>query len=192
MHVCYLLFCSLFRVIFPENARHIDVMKKTDSDKEQRFTSLIDTYNTLVAKVCYIYSGPGADFDDLYQEVLVNLWQGFDSFRGESRVSTWIYRAAINTCITWHRRNARRHVNDSVPLEFAGLVAEDDNSEEAEQRRQLYEMIASLQPLDKAIVTLWLDENSYDDIAEITGLSRANVATRLHRIKQYLIKNTEL
>lgn len=101
-------------------------------------------------------------------------------------------RAAINTCITWHRRNARRHVNDSVPLEFAGLIAEDDNSEEAEQRRQLYEMSASLQPMDKAIVTLWLDENSYDDIAEITGLSRANVATRLHRIKQYLIKNTEL
>ena len=77
-------------------------MKQTDRDKEQRFTNLIDTYNTLVAKVCYIYSGPGADFDDLYQEVLVNLWQGYDTFRGDSRVSTWIYRAAINTVSYTH------------------------------------------------------------------------------------------
>ena len=69
--------------------------------REECFREITDSYKELVAKVCYLYSGPGAAFDDLFQEVLINLWTGMDSFRGEAKMSTWIYRTAINTCLTW-------------------------------------------------------------------------------------------
>ena len=85
-------------------------------DKEQRFIELTDAYKDVVAKVCYFYASPSAGFDDLYQEVLINLWQGMDSFRGEAKISTWIYRTAINTCITWHRRN-NRHSKGAVSID---------------------------------------------------------------------------
>ncbi len=153
-----------------------------------RFIEMLDTYKSVIAKVCYVYSSPDADFDDLYQETVINLWNGFDNFRGESKISTWIYRAAINTCITWIRRN-KKHSNN-MPLQNDMQLA-DEESTRLEDFKFLQSLIAQLQPLEKAIVTLWLDEKSYDEIAVITGLSKNNVAVKLHRIKDKLSKMTE-
>ncbi|MGM9851172.1 MAG: RNA polymerase sigma factor [Muribaculaceae bacterium] len=160
-------------------------LMQTKAAREQQFTALAETYKEVIAKVCSVYVSPIASFDDLYQEVLINVWQGLDSFRGEAKVSSWIYRTAINTCLTWHRRNAK-HRQD-VGLDLISDIPVDDNSR-TEQCRELYAMIATLEPLEKALVTLWLDEKSYAEISEITGLSKANVATRLHRIREKLIK----
>lgn len=157
-------------------------------DKEQRFVEMLDTYKSVIAKVCYVYTSPDADFDDLYQETVINLWNGFDKFRGDSKLSTWIYRAAINTCITWVRRN-KKHSNN-MPLQN-DMPLVDEESTRIEDFRYLQSLIAQLLPLEKAIVTLWLDEKSYDEIAVITGLSKANVAVKLHRIKEKLSKMTE-
>ena len=151
---------------------------QTKAAREQQFTALAETYKEVIAKVCSVYVSPIASFDDLYQEVLINVWQGLDSFRGEAKVSSWIYRTAINTCLTWHRRNAK-HRQD-VGLDLISDIPVDDNSR-TEQCRELYAMIATLEPL-------WLDEKSYAEISEITGLSKANVATRLHRIREKLIE----
>lgn len=158
--------------------------KQASGDKETRFLAIISQYKGVIAKVCSLYVSPGADFDDLYQEVIANLWQGFDSFRGDAKISTWIYRAAINTCITWHRRNDRH--NNSRSLDDARHISDDSAGDAGEQYRLLMHLISYLAPLDKALVTLWLDEKSYDEIALITGLSTSNVAVKLHRIRNKL------
>lgn len=154
---------------------------KRSSAREEQFLKLLEQYDAMVRRVCFMYSSPAAPFDDLYQETMANLWRGLESFRGESSLSTWTYRTTMNTCITWLRRN-RRHIGHADIEEAVQMVAGDD-SEHRENLRLLHEMISRLDPIEKAIVMMWLDEKSYDEIADVTGFSRANVATRLHRIK---------
>lgn len=152
-------------------------------DKQQRFQQIADQYKVVIAKVCSVYASQDAPFADLYQEVMLNLWVGLDTFRGESKLSTWIYRLSLNTCINWHRRN-RRHQGLTSLDHTADIPAPvDDVSEEI---RTLYRLIEHLPPLDKALITLWLDEKPYEEIAAILGITKANVATRLHRIRTHL------
>jgi RNA polymerase sigma-70 factor (ECF subfamily) len=160
------------------------------SEKEAQFLQMLNRYKDVVIKACYIYTSEKVQLGDLYQEVLINLWQGFDKFRGDAKISTWIYRTAINTCITWHRRNNKHNL--LVPLDELTVEAIAEDSSKTKNLQEMYQMISCLEPLEKAIVTLWLDENSYDDIASITGLSRANVAVKLHRIKDKLVKRGNL
>lgn len=158
-----------------------------DADKRRkRFVELADAYAGIIAKVCSVYASQSAPFADLYQEVMVNLWTGLETFRGDARVSTWIYRLAINTCITWHRRNSRHSVG-AVPLDGCPEIA-DMSPDRDSETRELYELIGRLEPFDKALVTLWLDERGYDEIAAVLGISKANVATRLHRVKAKLTR----
>ncbi|MCM1318100.1 MAG: RNA polymerase sigma factor [Bacteroides sp.] len=153
--------------------------------KEERFSGLVAAYGQVIAKVCYLYASKSAPADDLYQETLINLWQGIDSFRGQASVSTWIYRVALNTCISFRRRHGRHDA--PLPIESAVEVADDDSSaEHAAALREMYRLIGRLDPIDKAVVLLWLDERSYEEISEITGLSKANVATRLSRARTRL------
>lgn len=163
----------------------IYVMKPKHDNKEQAFLSMLDDYKSVIAKVCCVYASPGADFGDLYQETVVNLWQGYDRFRGDAKISTWIYRVAINTCITWIRRNRRYRdtlsIDEVVPLEA-------EESTRMADYKQLQMLISQLEPLEKAVVTLWLDEKSYEEIAAITGLSQSNVGVKIHRIKDKLAK----
>lgn len=159
------------------------------SARQQQFLQLLDEYKDLIVKVCYVYSSPTAGVDDLYQEVAANIWTGLDKFRGEAKVSTWIYRTAINTCITWLRRNRNQSLN--TPIENAIALADSETDSRMDRYRQLHRMISTLQPMEKAIVTMWLDDKSYAEIAAVTGLSVANVATRLHRIKEKLAQRAE-
>lgn len=156
-----------------------------DTERRERFLEIADTYKMVIAKVCSVYASASAPFADLYQEVMVNVWNGLESWRGDARMSTWIYRLAINTCITWHRRN-RRHVEGAVSLDFCPEIESEPSA--ADEVAELYRLIAMLDPFDKALITLWLDERPYDEIAQITGISKANVATRLHRIREKLTK----
>ena len=134
----------------------------------------------IVGKVCYLYAVDSDGFDDLYQEVLINLWRGFDGFEGRAKVSSWVYRVALNTCISYYRRN-RRHTG-RLPLTDS-VGAADEDPERGERLRDLYALINRLDALEKAVVMLWLDELPYEEIAAITGLTRNNVASKLHRIK---------
>lgn len=163
---------------------------KRNTERQEYFLAVTERYSDVIAKVCWLYAGPGASFDDLYQEVLANLWQGLDSFRGEAKLSTWIYRAALNTCITWHRRNGRHGGAATARLDDVHVdpVDNDTSAAQADESRRLLSLIARLAPLDKALVTLWLDEKSYEEIAIITGISAGNVAVRFHRAKEKLAK----
>ena len=140
---------------------------------QKEFLSVIKEYERVIYKVCYLYTTRNATLGDLYQEVILNLWKAYPKFRKECKISTWIYRIALNTCISFIR-------------EADWMTEEKD--ELTEMLRQLYRMINQLGQLDKSIVLLYLEEKSYEEIAEITGLTVTNVATKLSRIKDKLKK----
>lgn len=157
------------------------------TERESRFMTIVNDNRQLLYKVCYMYATDRDHFQDLYQEVLANIWEGLGSFRGDSAVSTWLYRTALNTCVTFYRRH-NRHSSEMTSLDMAAELMADD-SQRAEQLREMYRLISQLSKIDKAIILMWLDERSYDEIAEVTGFTRNNVATRLRRIKQRLVDN---
>jgi len=159
---------------------------ETAIGREQRFFKIVEENRQLISKVCYMYATDTDHFNDLYQEILANLWQALDTFRGEARISTWIYRMCINSCVTFFRRH-RRHDSEKVALDNIVDIPGDDGSR-LENLRQMYRLISTLGAMEKAIILMWLDERPYEEIAEVTGLTRNTVATRLRRIKQKLVK----
>ena len=134
----------------------------------------------------FICHSQRAILNDLYQEVVLNLWKAFPKFRRECKLSTWIYRISLNTCISFMRKE--KNIPEIVSL----TPAEADRSEEWDETqamlRQLYRMINRLGQLEKSIILLYLEEKSYEEISEITGLTVTNVATKLNRIKEKLRK----
>ena len=157
---------------------------KQITDKETIFRDTLANYGTLIRKVCYMYADSTTDFEDLRQEALVNIWRGLDSFRGDSDLSTWIYRVTLNSCVSYFRTNGR-HTGE--PLESArGLVADDTDKEALLQ--ELHKLINRLSRVEKAIILLWIDSYPYDTIAEIMAMPRNSVASQIHRIKEKLVK----
>lgn len=158
------------------------------SDRERKFIALLTESNKqLIRKVCYMYATDAEHFNDLYQEVMINVWQGLEKFRGESQIATWLYRTAINTCITFYRRNK---IRNTVPItELTDFI--DDRSDRPAQLKEMYRLVGSLGKIEKALVLLWLDERTYDEISDVTGISRNNVASKLRRIKAKLVKMSQ-
>ena len=144
--------------------------------KEQEFTEVVLAHKSIIYKVCYIYAPKGM-IEDYYQEVLCNLWQNFDSFDGRSKRSTWIYRVALYTCISFIRRKQPATISLAVDL------STEDDEPLKEQLEELHSVISRLNNIDRALIILWLEGHSYNDIAEITGLTVANVSVKLMRAK---------
>ncbi len=154
-------------------------------DLEQAFIQLIQQHDKIIYKVLTVYANDRNDKADLYQEILLQLWKAFPSFRADSKPSTWIYRIALNTVVAAFRKSKRQIV--STALNEAVFQMPDWKDEQLEASIQmLYRQINQLNPINKAIVLLYLEEKSYDEIAEITGISVSNVGTKLSRIKQKL------
>ncbi len=129
-----------------------------------------------------MFSNDADEVADLFQEVLVKLWNGYDSFQGKSDIKTWIYRVTLNTGITIDRKKRRRNrAMLSMDVDYF-----DSQEQETAQVRILHERIARLQPLDRAIILLWLEQISYGEIGEIVGISAKNVSVRLARIRVQL------
>ena len=149
---------------------------------EQQFSQLVRDNRSTIYAVCYMFSNDADEVADLFQKVLVKLWNGYESFHGKSDVKTWIYRVTLNTCITIDRKKrSRRKALLSMDVDYFN-----DEEKSTAQVRMLHERIARLQPLDRAIVLLWLEQISYDEIGDIVGLSAKNVSVRLARIRVQL------
>ena len=153
-----------------------------NNDKEHQFELLVRQHKRTIYTVCYMFSKDKQEVDDLFQEVLVKLWQGYDSFQGKSDLRTWIYRVSLNTCISIDRKKKRRKTQ---PL-LEGIDLFDKNDADNRQTDMLHERIGRLQPFDRAIVLLWLENMSYEEIAQIVGISVKNVSVKLYRIKEQL------
>ena len=150
---------------------------------EREFTKMIKEHRKTIYTVCYFFSKDSDEVNDLFQEILINLWKGFPKFRGESSYSTWIWRVSLNTCNNQERRK-KRNV-ETVPLSI-DIDLYNDDDDKSRQIQMLYDRISRLEPFDKAIILLWLENMTYEDIAGIMGISLANVTTRLFRIKEQL------
>lgn len=153
---------------------------------EQEFMTVIRTYERMIYKVCYLYSSSSAPLNDLYQDAVLNLWRAFPNFRHECKISTWMYRITLNTCISFVRKEKNMPEIITLTHEADWMTHEKDDFNE--MLRELYRLINRLGQLDKSIILLYLEDKSYEEIAEITGLTITNVATKLNRIKDKLKK----
>jgi RNA polymerase sigma-70 factor (ECF subfamily) len=153
--------------------------------KEEAFTRIIKENEGVIFKITTFYTQNEQDQKDLYQEIVYQLWKSFDSFRNESKISTWMYRIALNTAIGQLKKNKKQTHTTSIDQVI--LRHTDNYDAEFENRlKMVYEQIHQLNILDKGLMLLLLDGKKYEEIAEITGLSETNVGTRISRIKQKL------
>ena len=153
--------------------------------QEEKFTQLVREHKSTIYTVCYMFSHDEDEVNDLFQETLINIWKGIDSFREESKVSTWIYRVALNTCLLQERKKKKEV--QKVPLSMNVNFFEDEDANSS-QVRQLHQRIGKLGLVDRAIVMLWLEGISYDEIGAVMGISAKNVGVKLFRIKEQLKK----
>ena len=151
---------------------------------EQDFSRIVREHKSTIYTVCYMFSKDEDEVNDLFQEVLINLWKGLQNFRGESDVRTWIYRISLNTCISCDRKKRKRK---TIPLTM-NINPFTDSDDDSRQIQQLNRRISQLGPFDRAIILLWLENMSYEEIGEIVGISTKNVSVRLFRIKEKLKK----
>lgn len=159
---------------------------------EQRFTEIYREHAGLIAKATRAFALEPADRDELFQDILVSLWQALPRFNGEAKLSTYVYRVALSCALNWKRSRRRYRQKLDRYLQLQPEFPETASSRDHERLRWLYARIHELPPVDRSLILLALDKISYGEIAEITGLSESNVGVRLHRIKQHLTAQSEL
>ena len=157
-------------------------------DKQDQFTAAIKANESFIFKIAAVYTNTSDDKKDLVQEILFQLWKSFDSFQEKSTVATWIYRVALNVALYQMKLSKKRFT--TIAIEDDLLKIQDFDNEEAEERWKIFkQQIDILNPLDKAILMLYLEEKTHEEIADIIGISKSNVGTKLQRIKEKLKSN---
>jgi RNA polymerase sigma-70 factor, ECF subfamily len=157
---------------------------------EHKFLELVNENRNRILKVCRVYAWNSADLDDLYQEILFQIWRALPGLKDNAYANTWLYRIAINTSISFTRKCAARG-GRAVPIDHAELTRhiearQTHDGQPGENRSKLYEAIAQLDAMDRALVTLFLEGLSYEETAEVLGVSANNVGVALHRAKKKL------
>ena len=155
--------------------------------EKDKFLSVIKDNQNLIFKICYSYCSNPEDRKDLQQEILIQLWNSLRKFDGRVKISTWIYRIALNSAISFYRKDSKhREKTVTIDASIISLSIFESDSEQEEKITLLYKFIECLNEMDKALILLYLDDNSYKDIAEILGISETNVATKISRVKKNL------
>ncbi|MCP4977569.1 MAG: sigma-70 family RNA polymerase sigma factor [Maribacter sp.] len=155
---------------------------------EKEFIAKIQKHQGISHKICFVYAKNDADKEDLYQEIILQLWKSYSSFKGRSEFSTWMYRVALNTAITLTKKFSYTNWNiENIPntYEFEKTM------ELSEDIKILYKAISKLNKVEKAIILMWLEEKSYDEIAETIGITVKNVSVKLVRTKKKLAELIE-
>jgi RNA polymerase sigma-70 factor (ECF subfamily) len=155
---------------------------------EQEFLQQVEANRAMIHKVCHIYCHHPADRDDLFQEIVIQLWKAWPGFRRESRFTTWLYRIALNTAISGLRRNRAPTVYLEPALLPDQLKDDSDHPEKEEKLGKLYAAIRQLSELDRAMVMLYLDEKSYEEMEDILGINQNNLRVKMNRAKEKLRK----
>ncbi len=150
------------------------------SQQEKEFLEHLEKSNRIIYKVCFIYCRNRSDINDMYQEIVLQLWKSYPAFKGKSALSTWIYRVALNTAITHIRKPAVIFETEEVPEIACDYESIADLSEDT---KLLYKAISNLDRIEKAIILLWLEDRSYKEISETTGISVKYVSVKITRIK---------
>jgi RNA polymerase sigma factor (sigma-70 family) len=156
---------------------------------EKEFITLLNQHQKIVYKVCNLYMDLHADREDLFQEITLQAWKAYGNFRGDAKFSTWLYRVALNTAITFFRKEKRKpdiYSTDAVPD-----ISEENSDPVEEQVKAMYKAIGNLSKVDKAIVMLYLEDYSYIEIGDMMGITANNVAVKMNRIKIKLKEETQ-
>ncbi len=155
--------------------------------QEKEFIQLLNKHQNIIHKICNVYQDEQADKEDLFQEITLQAWKAYKSFRGDAQFSTWLYRVALNTAITFYRKEKRQPAiisTDQFP------EASESNDPIEEQVKAMYKAIAQLSKIDKALVMLYLEDYSYNQIGEMLGITANNVAVKMNRLKTKLKEET--
>jgi len=158
----------------------------TDNRQEEQFLDILEKNIGIIIKIARAYSKTVHDKEDLINDITLELWKSFGRFKGDSKISTWIYRVALNTSMNSRRKKEKDKLfflDDLKQVESQSWIIEQPDSSHSEI---LYQCIDELNQLNKAIILLYLDGNSYDEISDITGVSKTNVGTRINRIKEQI------
>jgi len=153
---------------------------------QKEFLELIQQHKGLIYKVCYLYAHDEASKQDLFQEIVIQLWKLFGSFRGEAKISTWMYRIALNTALTDLRRRKTKvdlHYTDQSNLDIEEVQYD---SQRDEEEKLLYRAIAKLSQIEKAVVMMYLEDKSYEEMEEVLGISQGTLRVKMNRIKEKL------
>jgi RNA polymerase sigma-70 factor (ECF subfamily) len=155
--------------------------------KETEFTHLIESNQGIVHKVCRIYTDTPEAHEDLFQEIVLQLWRSFDSFKGDSKFSTWMYRVGLNTAITLIRKKNRTIPTTSIDSQpYFDVKANEVDEEQEEKLRLLYSAIKKLNDVERALVLLYLEDLPYKEIASTLGISQVNARVKMSRAKDKL------
>jgi RNA polymerase sigma-70 factor, ECF subfamily len=150
------------------------------------YTVSILPFSGIIIKICRAYSNSQEDFEDYYQEVCLQIWKSRDNFKGQSEWSTWIYRISLNVCLTLLKKNKKtKHTSSGF---IPDVVIEDSRVFSDESLNHLYSAIKQLSELDRGVIMLYLEEKSYQEIADIIGTNANNIGVRITRIKEKLKK----
>lgn len=146
---------------------------------ETLYCDTINSFGGMISAICHSFANSEDDFEDLRQDALYNIWLGLPEFRFDSNIKSWIYRITLNTCVSTYRKPSRKIKKVEVDITDSGSV------EEAgfENSQWLNKMLKTLNPIDRSIMIMWLDDFTYEKIAEVMGMNKNTVATRLHRAK---------
>lgn len=158
---------------------------------EKEFLQIIKRNQGIIHKVCNIYCDDQDDRNDLFQEIVAQLWKSFPSFREESKFSTWMYRVALNTAITTFKKTKRRPDQNRLTYENFQVKDENYDTETEDEIKNLHRAVAQLTGVEKSIVLLFLENKKYEEIAEITGITQNYVRVKMNRIKKKLKKFME-
>jgi RNA polymerase sigma-70 factor (ECF subfamily) len=155
--------------------------------QEQKFLALIEEHKKILYKVCYSYCRQAEDRNDLAQEMVIQLWRSFEKYNDQFKFSTWMYRVALNVAISFYRREKTRsrHISP-FDDDLLNVIDDSGSPESSEDLELLHRFIQRLDELNKALVLLYLDGNSYKAISDVLGITETNVATKINRIKKKL------
>ena len=148
---------------------------------EKEFIHLLNQHQKIIYKVCNLYMDLHSDREDLFQEITLQAWKAYGNFRGDAKFSTWLYRVALNTAITFFRKDKKKpdiYSTDTMPEKM-----EENFDPVEEQVKAMYAAIGELSRIDKALVMLYLEDYSYQEIGEMMGITANNVAVKMNRIK---------
>lgn len=158
-------------------------MKKSE---ELEFSKLIENNQGIIHKVCRSYTSNEDDAKDLFQEIILQLWKSYKSFKGNSKFTTWMYRVALNTAITLFRKSTKNIQTQEIDTTLYKISDNNEYSEKEEQINQLYAAIKKLSEIERSLVLLYLDDLSYKEISCVLGITEVNARVKMNRAKNKL------
>ena len=159
----------------------------TEKANKEEFLKLVQNNKRIIYKIGNLYCRDKADIEDLAQEIIYQLWRSWESFDAKAKFTTWMYRIALNVAISFYRKDSKRKdSHEPIAEHFIEMPEDIENGETETNINLLMQFINELKDLDKALMIVYLEENSYRDIAEILGITETNVATRIGRTKEKL------